>query len=401
MLATHSILVVLGLAVLAPLLAELPIGVRVPVVVLEVVLGILIGPHVLGLIRLDGSLLADFLSVMFLIGMAGTLFMAGMEIDFAQVRGRPSSLALRGWLASIGLALAVVALLHFIPHVKAPGMVAIALTTTGLGALLPILRDGEQLETPFGRHVLAAGTIGEVGPIVAVSLLLSSRYSTVQEFGFLLALLLLVALAVAIGLGARPPRLIALLGRTLQSSTQLPVRLALFVFALFVSVSIEFGFEGILGAFAAGMIIGLATRGEAGKPFRVKMDAIVFGWFTPFFFIGTGMQFNLGALAHDATTMLLVPAFLVILLLVRGLPVLLYRNDVAKPQWLPFALSISTPSLGLIVVITQIGSRAKDMNPDVAVALVGAALLSLLVYPMVAGVLMARTASTARGPDLA
>ena len=397
MLATHSILVVLGLAVLAPLLAELPIGVRVPVVVLEVVLGILIGPHVLGLIRLDGSLLADFLSVMFLIGMAGTLFMAGMEIDFAQVRGRPSSLALRAWLASVALALSVVALLHVIPHVHAPGMVAIALTTTGLGALLPILRDGGQLETSFGRHVLAAGTIGEVGPIVAVSLLLSSRYSTVQEFGFLLVLLALVALAVAIGLGARPPRVIAFLSRTLQTSTQLPVRLALFVFALFVSVAMEFGFEGILGAFAAGMIIGLATRGDAGKPFRVKMDAVLFGWFTPFFFIGTGMQFDLGALVHDTTTMLLVPAFLVILLLVRGVPVFLYRQDIARPERLPFALSVSTASLGLIVVITQVGLRAKNMNPDVAVALVGAALLSLLICPTLAGVLMARTVSSAPG----
>jgi Kef-type K+ transport system membrane component KefB len=156
-------------------------------------------------------------------------------------------------------------------------MVTIALTTTGLGALLPILRDGGQLETPFGRHLLAAGTIGEVGPIVATSLALSDRYSTLQEFGFLFALLALVVLAAAVGIGMRPPKLLALLSRLMYTSTQLPVRLALLVLAGFMVVSVEFGFEGILGAFAAGMVVGLATRGEEGKPFRVKLDAICFG----------------------------------------------------------------------------------------------------------------------------
>lgn len=130
------------MAVVAPLLAEIPIGLRVPVVVLEVVLGILIGPHVLGLVQYGpggvlGAPFGGFLSVMFLVGVAATLFMAGMEIDFAQIRGRPLSLALRGWIASLGLALLVVAVLHVIPGVHAPMMVVIALATTGLGVLLP------------------------------------------------------------------------------------------------------------------------------------------------------------------------------------------------------------------------------------------------------------------------
>jgi hypothetical protein len=134
---------------------------RVPVVVLEVVLGIITGPRVLGLLQPN-----PFLSVMYVIGMAATLFMAGMEIDFEQVRGRPVSLALRGGVASVGLALLVLALLRLTPGVHAPMMVAIALSTTGLGALLPILRDGGQLDTPFGRLLLAVGMIGEVGPFL-------------------------------------------------------------------------------------------------------------------------------------------------------------------------------------------------------------------------------------------
>ena len=397
-LADHPIFVILAVAVAAPLLAEVPIGARIPVVVIEVVLGILIGPHALGLIHDKALAPGEFLSVMFMIGVAATLFMAGMELDFAQIRGRPLSLAFRAWVSSLVIALLLVATLHVIPGVRAPLMVAIAMETTGLGVLLPILRDGGQLEMPLGHHLLAAGTVGEVAPIVAAALALSERYSTVQEFGLLIALLAIVGLAVSIGMGVRPPRLLALLGRTLQTSTQLPMHLALFVLAGFIVVATEFGFEAILGAFAAGMVVGLATRGEDGKAFRAKIDAVCFGWFTPFFFVGTGMQFDIWALTREVKTMLLVPTFLLLFLLVRGLPVLLYRDHISGPDRWPFALSAAVPSLGLVVVITQIGLQAKSMNPDIAQALVGAALLSLLVYTTLAGVLLARNAAPVAGP---
>jgi Kef-type K+ transport system membrane component KefB len=395
-LGDHPVFVVLAAAVAAPLLAEMRAGRRVPVVVLEVLLGILVGSHVLRLVEFD-----SFLSVMHTIGTAAVLFMAGMEIDFERIRGRPLSLALRGWVASVGLALLTVALLHIIPGVHAPIMVTIALTTTSLGTLLPILRDGGQFETPFGRLLLATGTVGEVGPIVAVSLALSRRYDSWQEFGFLLAFLALVVLAAAVGIGARPPKLLALLSRTMHASTQLPIRLALLVLATLVVIAMEFGFEGILGAFAAGMVVGIATRGEEGKAFRGKIDAVCFGWFTPFFFVGTGIQFDLAGLTRDVTTMLLIPALLMLFLLVRGAPVLLFRNDIPKPERLPFALFVSVASLGLVVVLTEIGLRAKNMNPAIAQALMGAALLSSLVYPTLARVLSSRTPrSTPRAVSL-
>jgi Sodium/hydrogen exchanger family len=193
---------------------------------------------------------------------------------------------------------------------------------------------------------------------------------------------------VAIGVGARPPKVLAFLSRTLESSTQLPVRLALLVVGGFMVVSMELGFEDILGAFAAGMVVGLATRGEGGKAFRVKIDAVCFGWFTPFFFVVMGAQFDVGVLTHFKT-MLLVPAFLVMLLLVRGPPVFLYRNDMPKPEWVSFAFSASIASLSLVIVITQIGLRAKRMNPDIAHALVGAALLFLLATLVISALVMA------------
>jgi Kef-type K+ transport system membrane component KefB len=390
MLSHHPIFVIFVVAVAAPLLAQTRLGSRVPVVVIEVLLGVIIGPHVLQLIEDD-----TFLATMRSVGMVAVMFMAGMEIDFNRIKGNPLSLAVRGWFSSVVLAGLVVAVLHVIPDVQAPMMVVIALTTTGLGTLLPILRDSGQLEAPFGRMLLAAGTLGEVGPIVAVSLALSSRYSSWQEFLFLLVFLGLVGLAAAIGVGARPPKVIALLSRTMHASTQLPVRLSLMILGGLVLIANEFGFEAVFGAFAAGMIVGLATRGPDGDAFRIKIDAVCFGWFAPFFYVGTGIAFDIGALTRDVPTMLLLPTFLVLFLLVRGLPVLLYRRDLAKPELLPFALSMSVTSLGLVVVITHVGLQTNHMSPDIARALVGAALLSLLVYPTLSRILLSRAQAVA------
>ena len=381
----HPVFWVLFAAVVAPLLPALPMRLKIPVVVLEVLLGILFGPHALGFVEFDG-----FIAMMFPYAMATTLFMAGMELDFQKIRGRPLGLALGGWAVSLLVGVAAVGLLHVIPKVDAPFMVVLVLCTTGLGVLIAVFRDGGQLETPFGRLCLAAGTIGEIGPVVAMSLLLSRQYRTWQEFGFLLACLLIVGIAIAVGMGARPPALLAFLGRQMHASSQLPVRLSFLLLAAMFVLAEKFGFESIFGAFAAGLVIGQITRGEDGDPLRHKIDAVSFGWFYPFFFVGTGIKFNIAALGHDLATMLLVPTFLALFLLIRGAPVMLYRNDIEKVQRLPFALSLAVPSLSIIVVITEIGERARVMNPDVAAALVGAALLSVMVFPTLASALLSR-----------
>ena len=375
-------------AVAAPLLAAIPSGLKVPVVVLEVLLGILVGPHILGLVQFDG-----FVATMFTFGMATTLFMAGMELDFGVIKGRPLALAVGGWSISIVLGITIVGLLYVIPQVHAPLMVTLALSTTGLGVLIPIFRDEGLLERPFGRLIMAAGTLGEVGPIVAMSLFLSQLYSTWQEFAFLLALLAIVGIATAVGMSARQPRLLASLSRHMHASTQLPVRISLLVLTGLFVLAERFGFESIFGAFAAGMIVGQSIGGEGGKMLREKMDAVCFGWFFPFFFVGTGVKLNFPPLGADLTTMLLLPIFALLFLVVRGVPVFLYRRDIATVQQLPFAFSSAVPSLSIIVVITEIGLRTKAMNPNIAPALIGAALLSLLLFPTIAATLLSHTAA--------
>src|SRR5277367_4936419 len=166
MLIGHPIFWILVAAVAAPLLSELPLGFKVPVVVIEVVLGIVIGPHILGLVQFEG-----FVATMFTLGMATTLFMAGMELDFNAIKGRPLALAAGGWGLSVLVGITIVGVLHVIPRVDAPLMVALALCTTGLGVLVPVFRDSGQLESAFGRLFVAAGTLGEVGPIIGMSLL--------------------------------------------------------------------------------------------------------------------------------------------------------------------------------------------------------------------------------------
>ena len=385
MFAEHPILVVFLAAVAAPLIAQTRLGSRLPVVVFEVVLGILIGPQVLNLVVDHG-----FIAFMHGVGMVAVMFMAGMEIDFARIRGRPLTLGAGGWLASLAIGAFSLVLLQPILGLSLPAMLVIALATTGLGTLLPILRDGGLLASPLGAMLLAAGTVGEVGPIVAASLVLSSRFSTWQEFALLVAFLGLVALAIAAGAGLRHPRLIALLERTMHSSTQLPVRLALLLLATLIFLSQRFGFEAAIGAFAAGMIVGVAARGPDGEDFRKKIDAVCFGWFAPFFFVGTGVAFDVAALGRDLKTMLLVPAFLALFLLARGLPAwLLYRRDLPRSDLAPLALSSAVASLGLVVVITSVGLKSGHLDPDIARALVGAALLSLLVYPTAARALLA------------
>ena len=178
---------------------------------------------------------------MFALGMAATLFMAGMELDFGAIKGRPLSLGCRAdglfrWCVGI----AIVGSASRDSAGRCAADRDLALSTTGLGILMPVFRDGGELETPFGRLIVAAGTVGEVGPIIAMSLLLSQRYSTWQEFGFLFAFLTIVAVAVAVGIRARPSRVIAFLGREMHASTQLPVRISLLMLAALFVLAEEF-----------------------------------------------------------------------------------------------------------------------------------------------------------------
>lgn len=385
-LSAYPVVMVMAIAVLSSLLAEVRIGaIWVPVVVWEMLCGMLLGPHGLNLAR-NAELIEWFGHQA---GLAALFFMAGMDLDLQKVKGRPIRLAARGWTLSLVLGLAAAIILHFVPAIRTSLVVGLVLTTTALGTFMPILRDTGHLDSKFGSFVTAAGAAGEFCPILVVAVLLTRLFSAGEEVVFTFVFLALSVGAALIALGLRPPKILKLLERTMDSSTQLPVAFSVLLLAAFANLSQAIGLESVLGSFAAGMVVGLASQGDAGRAFRHKMEAICFGFLIPFFFVVSGMNLDVGAFVRHRKTMLLTPIFLLLFLVVRGAPVVFYRRDLPKYEWLPFALYSAT-ALPMVVAITDIAVRTNRLQPEIAAALVGAGLLSVLLFPAVASSLLTR-----------
>jgi Kef-type K+ transport system membrane component KefB len=253
--------------------------------------------------------------------------------------------------------------------------------------LLPILRDAGELKTPFGCHVLAAGAFGEFGPVVLLSLLLGGSGGVGRRSLLLIAFAIVAAGVCAAALRTRPPRVVALLSRTPKTSSQLPVGISLLlVCALFVLAK-DFGLDVILGAFAGGMVVGLVAQGPEGELFHQKLDALGFGFFIPIFVVMSGAQLDMGSLMHWET-LVRVPLFLALFLLVQ--PAMLSRNDLDQRDCLP---TRSATALPLVVAVTTIGTATGHLRSDNAAALVGAGVLSVLIFPAAAMALRARPRS--------
>ena len=374
-----NLLVVAGVAVLAPVLADLSRRARLPTVVAEIFLGILVGPELLGLAELDGLL--DALSTF---GLAFLFFLAGIEIDFERIRGAPARAGALGWLLSVVLGGVVALALHLSGVIHATVLVALALTTTTLGTLMPILRDSGVLDQRFGRFVVGAGTAGEFGPIVLVSVILAFDADEPLRATLLFAFAAIVVVATVIAVRARPARVVRLLQTTMGTSGQLAVRLSLLLVIALAALAAEFGLDVILGAFAAGILVGIVIRDSEAREFLGKLDAVGYGFLIPVFFITTGMGYDLDALGEDPATLLMVPGFTLLFLVVRGLPaMLLYRKTLPRPDRIALAL-FSAAALPLLVAITQIGLDTHTMRSEVAVSLIGAGMLSVLIYPLLA-----------------
>ena len=315
---------------LAPLLAERTGRLHVPSVVIEILYGILVGPAVLGLAHPN-----DVVNSLSDLGIGMLMFLAGYELDLARVKGRPLQLAVIGWVISLALALGLAFALVRNGLAVDTVVIGLALTTTALGTLMPVLRDSGVLPTRFGPMVLAVGMIGEFGPIVAVALFLTSKHPAIT--GGLLALFVTVAVAAALlATRAHPPRVVALLRRHLNSSTQLPVRISVLLVLLLVYLALELGLDVLLGAFTAGIVVRLFVSGEDEPVIAGKLEALGFGFLVPIFFVVSGMHFDLHALRSPGD-LARVPLFLALMLVVRGVPALvLYRHDLDSTSGTPW-----------------------------------------------------------------
>jgi Kef-type K+ transport system membrane component KefB len=379
--------IVVVAAVAAITVAAVPKKFAPPVVVLELMLGIVVGPEILNFAHSDQFV--DFFSNL---GLGMLFFFAGYEIDFKRIKGVPMKLGAWGWLLSVALAYGIGGALAAAGIVLSFLYTGSAMATTAIGTLIPILRDNGELKTKFGTYLLAAGGAGEFGPILLVTLVLS----TDNPFRESLILLAFVALALVLAMGSVrwAWRGWPALERTFEASSQLAVRVTVVLVFGLVLLAGKLGLDILLGGFVAGMIVRLALQGHELQIFESKLTAVGFGFFVPFFFVASGISFDLAALG-SAEAIAKLFMFFALFLIVRGVPaMLLYRGVLNVRDRAALAFYCAT-ELPLVVAITTIATEGGHMKTSTAAGLVGAAMLSTLVYPFVGLALRQRSEAEA------
>ncbi len=397
MISFTSLLIVGAVAVTVPLFLGLVPAVKVPAVVLEILGGILVGPTVLGWVHLDVAVrvIAD-------LGLGFLLFMAGFEIDLRRFDRRILTLVSRAFVLSLLLALLVAYALQLGGQVRDGLLVGITLVATSLGVLVPILHDANQTETAFGRMIMAAGSLAELAPLVLLSVFFSaSSKNPGAELGLLAGFVGLTAAIVVVTQRVRAwSPLREVVHRLENTSSQLRVRLAITFALAFSAVAEHFGLATILGAFLAGVVVRRTDETpDSQEEFQGKLEAIGFGFLIPVFFVSTGVGLDITSLFHSTRAIILVPVFLVALLVVRGLPALLYVRVVGRTRAIAAGFMQAT-SLTFIVVATVIGVQTGHQRTSTAAALVVAGLLSVVIYPPVALRMLMSTASRPVSPAL-
>ena len=382
-----NLLVVAAVAVLAPLTVGFFTRLRIPAVVLEIIGGIIVGPSVLGWVHIDLPV-----QILALFGLAFLLFLAGLEIDVHRLRGRLLRYAVLGYLVSLVLAYGAGASFKAAGWVSQPLLIAIALSATALGLVVPVLKDARQLHSEIGQTALAAASIADFTAIVLLSLFFSSSGGSTGAKVVVLGAFagLVVVTGLVVSGAARSMQLGQVLVRLQDTTAEIRVRFAVLLLVAFTALAARFGLESILGAFVAGAIVGLVDRDSASHPnFRAKLEAIGYGFLVPVFFVSSGVKLDLTGLLHTPSALIRVPVFLLALLVVRGLPALLrLRANGPKPT---LALGfLQATSLPFIVTATQIGVTLGKISPVTAAALVCAGLLSVLIFPLIALTLLRR-----------
>ena len=382
-----NLLFVVAAGLLAPLALGFFPRLRIPAIVLEILLGIVIGPSVLGWVKPDLPV-----TILALIGLAFLLFLSGLEFDVERLRGRVLKLTAVGFGVSFAVAIVLGLGLHAGGFVKSPLFVAIVLVATSLGVVFPVLKDSGNLTSSFGQLVIAAASIAEFGSIVLLSLFFSGKGST-STSGTLILLGVFGVVVLVVGLAIsgfeRSMRLGRVLRRLQDTTAQIRVRAAFLLLIGFTALADSVGFETILGAFAAGALLTLIDRDKAmtHPEFRVKLEAVGFGVFIPIFFVTSGVRFDLNALFANASTVARVPLFLLAIYLARGLPALVYMR-LLGPFRSVIAGVLQATSLTFIVAATQIGLGLGVVSRASAAALVAAGLLSVAISPTLALVLL-------------
>jgi Kef-type K+ transport system membrane component KefB len=363
----------------APLVARVIPARLVPPVVIEVLAGVAIGPQGLGLVRPTGGVY-----LLYLLGFGFLLFLAGREIDVKSFRGPSFRISLASYLVSLALAFPVAFLLRLVAPGASLTLLALALTASSLGVMVPVLRDANEADSDFGQLVVMAGSVGEFVALLLLTILFSAEPEpTWEQVAYVVAL---AAAAVVGALGMRRVWQGRWLRRTLlatdQSTSQLRVRGAFVVLLAFVALAHVFGVDTLLGAFVGGVVLNVADNDDRPTQERYtgKLLAIGYGFLVPVFFIVTGVKFDLRSLLSSGAALALMPAILAGILIARGTPALLYRHKTGlRPAAAAGLLQATT--LTFPVVVGEVGTSLGLLSEATSAALVGAALLSALIFP--------------------
>jgi Kef-type K+ transport system membrane component KefB len=394
--AFDNLLIVVAVTFVAPLTLGFFPSVKLPSVVLEILAGIVIGPSVLGIVHVD-----EAISVISVLGLAFLLFLAGLEIDFERLRGQVLRVTLIAFVVSFGIALLVALVLKATGLIETPLLIAIILCATSLGVLIPVLKDAGEISSTFGQLIVAAGTIADFGAVILFSIFFSGEGgvgSTLLLIGGLVVLAVVVFIAVK---GADRSSLLRQDLLRLQDTTaQIRVRGAVVLLVGFAAIADSLGLESILGAFIAGAVLSLLDKDEqmTHPEFRRKLEAVGFGIFIPVFFVTSGVNYDLDALTSSASNLLMVPIFLAALVAARGLPALFYRR-LLDTKHIAIAGLMQATSLPFIVAAVAIGEDLNLVTAAEGAALIGAGLLSVLLFPLIGLGLLKGGDGAKRRPD--
>jgi Kef-type K+ transport system membrane component KefB len=373
---------VVAAATVAPLVVDLLPIPKVPPIVSELIAGIAIGPVGLDIVDITAPL-----QVFSQIGLVFLFFLAGLEIAFDARDDRHLGLVGGAFGASIALALVVALIFDVVELVDAPLLLAIILAATSFGIVVAVLKDAGQTGTPFGQLVIAGASLADFATVILLSLFFSSSGASFETTLVLLVLFLGVVAALGAAMaGARGSRaLSAAVSRLHRTSAQITVRIAFLLLALLVYLSSEFGLEVVMGAFLAGAMVSLLDRDDAVRAsgLQDKLDGIGFGIFIPIFFVVSGVKLDLDALFSSLDAAVLVPLTVIALLVVRGLPALVYRRFLPTRHALSAGLLQAT-SLSFVVAASQIGVELGKLDSADAAGLVTGGVLSVLLFPVVA-----------------
>ena len=367
-----SLFFVVLVAATVPLLADASTKVRLPQVALLLIGGVIIGPELLDLAD------PDALSLLSELGLGFLFLLAGYEIEPALLRHRATRRASWAWLTAAAIAVPTVTVLHAVGLVAAEVTIAIALTTTAFGTILPIATDAGLLRGPLRAPILANGAVGEVAPIIAMALLLT----TSGEVLAVITLVVFFAGAYLFSLLPRHSRVAPVIGRVHRLSEETSQALVRWVLVLLIGLlafATVLDLDAVLGAFAAGFVLRV-TRPEHFRPLELKLETIGYGFFIPVFFVSSGLTLDVGSIVANPVTVVLL---FVLVVVVRGGTVWLWHSNLDRVGRRRVSL-FSATTLPMLIALSEVSVRTELMSRQSAAVMIGAGVISVLVLPALA-----------------